>query len=217
MKPRASLLVLSFATALSASAAPLPAEVADLAHEWERIKYQMPKDQRAPALAALAEHAAKNSVAHAGSAPALVWEAIILSSEAGEKGGLGALSLVKKAKQLLEKAEGIEPNALDGSVYTSLGSLYYQVPGWPIGFGNTDKAREYLKRALAANPDGMDANYFYGDFLMEQGDYPGAVTAFEKALSAPARPDRPLGDSGRREETRSKLAEAQKRATSQTR
>lgn len=217
MKPRTPLLVLSLFAALSAMAAPLPPEVADLAHEWERIKYQAPKDQRAAAFVALAERAAKNSAAHSGSAPALIWEAIILASTAGEKGGLGALSLVKKAKQLLDQAEGLDPNALDGSVYTSLGSLYYQVPGWPIGFGNTDKAREYLQKALAANPGGIDANYFYGDFLMEQGDYTGAAQAFEKALAAPARPDRPLGDSGRREETRVKLAEAQKRANGQAR
>jgi tetratricopeptide (TPR) repeat protein len=217
MKLQTVFFALSLTTALSVSAAPLPSEVADLAHDWEKIKYQATPDQRAAAFAALAERAAQNSAAHPGNAPALVWEAIILSSTAGEKGGLGALSLVKKAKQLLEKAEQLDANALDGSVYTSLGSLYYQVPGWPIGFGSTDKAREYLQKALATNPEGIDANYFYGDFLMAQGDFPGAVKAFEKALAAPPRSDRPIGDSGRREEARIKLAEAQKHANGQSR
>lgn len=211
MKLKTTLLFLPIVVALSASAAPLPPEVADLAHEWERIKYQMPKEQRAEAYVALAERAAQASANRPGNAPALVWEAIILASTAGEKGGLGALSLVKKAKQLLETAEKLDPDTLDGSIYTSLGSLYYQVPGWPIGFGNSGKARDYLQKALQVNPDGMDAHYFLGDFLMEQGDYAGAVTAFENALAAPARPDRPLGDAGRREEARVRLAEAQKR------
>ena len=57
---------------------------------------------------------------------------------------------------------------LNGSVYTSLGSLYYQVPGWPIGFGSDKKAESYLKKALAVNPDGMDPNYFYGDFMLQE-------------------------------------------------
>jgi Tfp pilus assembly protein PilF len=81
---------------------------------------------------------------------------------------LGALSLVKQARTNLEKAIEIEPNALQGSAWTSLGALYYQVPGWPIGFGDKDKADEMLKKALAINPDGIDPNYFYGDYLLKE-------------------------------------------------
>ena len=42
------------------------------------------------------------------------------------------------------------------------------MPGWPIGFGDKKKAEEYLKKALAANPDGIDPNFFYGDFLLDK-------------------------------------------------
>ena len=80
-----------------------------------------------------------------------IWLAIALSTDAGINGGLSALGEVKEARRLLESAEKIDPAALDGSIYTSLGSLYYQVPGWPIGFGNDDKAEAYLKQALAIN------------------------------------------------------------------
>lgn len=76
----------------------------------------------------------------------LIWSAIIDSSWAGAKGGLGALSLVKQARSDLEKAISIDPNALQGSAWTSLGALYYQVPGWPIGFGDKNKAEEMLKK-----------------------------------------------------------------------
>lgn len=97
---------------------------------------------------------------------------------------------------------------MGGSAYTSLGSLYYQVPGWPLGFGNDDKAREMLRKGLAVNPDGIDANYFYGHFLLEQGEYADAVPVLEKALAAPARPGRELADQGRRSEIEQALAEA---------
>ena len=63
------------------------------------------------------------------------------------------------------------------------------MPGWPIGFGNDEKARELLDKALALNPDGIDPNYFLGDFLYRKGDYAAARQALDKALKAPARPD----------------------------
>ncbi|MDQ7078414.1 MAG: tetratricopeptide repeat protein [Robiginitomaculum sp.] len=70
------------------------------------------------------------------------------------------------------------------------------------------KARANLKQALAINPDGIDANYFYGDFLLRRKKYDEAIAAFEHALDAPARPNRPIADEGRRKEIEAKLAEA---------
>ena len=205
-------LILTAGLAFSVSVfAAMPQGVEELQHEWARIKYQVPQEKRAAAFEALAQQAEQVSVNNAGKAEPLVWEAIILSSEAGEKGGLGALALVKKAKGLLEQAEKIQPDALHGSIYTSLGSLYYQVPGWPVGFGDDDKARKYLRKALAVNPNGIDPNYFYGDFLMDQKDYKGAINAFEKALAAPARPTRQVADAGRRDEIQAALAKAREK------
>ena len=82
-----------------------------------------------------------------------VWLGIVQSSHAGAKGGLGALGLAKKARASLESALALDPKALDGSAYTSLGTLYYKVPGFPLGFGNKDKAQEFLRNVLAANRD----------------------------------------------------------------
>jgi tetratricopeptide (TPR) repeat protein len=199
---------------LALGAAALPADEASLEAlrplqmRWAEIQYRTPADRQAEAFEALAREARRVSAEHPGRAEPLVWEAIILSTEAGARGGLGALGLVKQARKLLLEAESIDPGVLDGSVYTSLGSLYYQVPGWPLGFGDDDKAREYLRRALAMNPDGIDPNYFYGDFLIEEGQYAEAVQVLEHALEAPARPGRELADSGRREEVRAALAKA---------
>lgn len=135
-----------------------------------------------------------------------VWLAIVKSTYAGVKGGLGALSLAKEAKVLLDDVIAKEPTVLDGSAYTSLGSLYYQVPGWPLGFGDDKKAKELLTKALAINPAGIDPNYFYGDFLLDQGDKVNAKQYFVKALQAPPRPGRETADNGRRAEITAKLA-----------
>jgi len=135
----------------------------------------------------------------------LVWEGIIVSSWAGEKGGLGALGLVKQARALYEQAIRIDGNALDGSAYNSLGVLYYKVPGWPVGFGDKAKARELLQKALAINPKGIDANFFYAEYLLEIRQPEEAVTYLERALQAPARAGRQIADAGRREEARQLL------------
>jgi tetratricopeptide (TPR) repeat protein len=196
-----------FALHSLAAMAEMSPELLALSESWAKIKYQMPEDQRVEALEALNQEAAALVEANVGKAEPLVWQAIILSTTAGEKGGLGALSLVKKAKKLLDRAEALDPEVLNGSVYTSLGSLYYQVPGWPIGFGSDKKAEIYLKKALAVNPDGMDPNYFYVDFLLqEKKNYSEALAAFERALAAPSRKNRPIADAGRREEIKAAMA-----------
>ena len=144
------------------------------------------------------------------SAPYLIWEAIIRSTYAGAKGGLGALDEVKQAKKLLEQAIKMDPTAMHGSAYTSLGSLYYQVPGWPIGFGDDKKAKDMLLKGLSYNPDGIDSNYFYGDYLLAHKNYQQAVVVFEKALKAAPRPGRESADTGRRAEIEAAMIKAKK-------
>lgn len=181
-------------------------EVRALQREWEVIKYRKPAAEQVKAYQALAENAAAVRAKYANRAEPEIWYGIIVASHAGAKGGLGALSLAKDARNALEHALRIDPKALSGSAYTSLGSLYYQVPGWPLGFGDDAKARELLDKALAANPEGIDPNYFLGDYLYRQRDFDGARKALERALKAPARPDRPLADEGRRKEIQELMA-----------
>jgi tetratricopeptide (TPR) repeat protein len=201
-----SIVFTLFALSSFTAFAGMSPELLALSETWAKIKYQLPEDQRVTALEKLNEKAGNLVAENPGEAEPIVWQAIIISTLAGEKGGLGALSLVKEAKKLLERAEAFDPEVLDGSVYTSLGSLYYQVPGWPIGFGNDDKAKSYLKKALAVNPDGMDSNYFYGDFLLQEGEYSQAEVVLKRALVAPSRENRPIADAGRRAEVEAALA-----------
>jgi Tfp pilus assembly protein PilF len=71
------------------------------------------------------------------------------------------------------------------------------VPGFPIGFGDHDKAKQLLQQALKLNPNGIDPNYFYADFLYTEGEYAAALPYLEKAAKAPPRPGREVADKGR--------------------
>lgn len=195
-----------FAASTFASAGELSATVSAVRDRWAEVNYNTPKKQREAAFDALAKQAAAARAAQPKDANAMIWEGIVLSSFAGERGGLGALGLAKQARADFEQAIKLDPNALDGSAYTSLGVLYYSVPGWPVGFGDDKKARELLRKGLQVNPNGIDPNYFLGDFLHNQSDWKGAAAALDKALAAPARPGREVADQGRRKEATALLA-----------
>ena len=172
----------------------------DLARAWAHVNYEI-KDPKAEAAAARslalqAEAAAKKSP---GRAEPLAWQALALLSEADARHNLSSLQLAGHARALLERAAAIDPNCIGpGSIYANLGSLYAEVPGFPVSFGDARKARLYFDKALAAAPGGLDANYFHGDFLYRQGQASQAIQALEKAVQAPARPNRALADRGRK-------------------
>ena len=199
--------------ALPLARAAVDDDVRMLQREWEEIKYRKPKAEQEKAFEALAQTAGSVRARYSERAEAEIWYGIIVSTYAGVKGGLGALSLAKDARRAFEHALTIDPKALDGSAYTSLGSLYYQVPGWPVGFGDDKKAREMLELALKLNPDGIDPNYFYGDFLYRKGDFANARKTLEHALKAPPRPERPLADEGRRKEIEELLAKIREKSS----
>jgi tetratricopeptide (TPR) repeat protein len=172
----------------------------DLQDKWAIANYQTGDERVEAAFTTLIKDADAAVAAHPQDADFYIWQGIIKSSYAGKAGGIGALAYVKAAKASLEKAIEIDGAALNGSAYTSLGALYYQVPGWPIAFGDNDKAREFLEKGLAINPDGIDSNYFYGDFLFQQKEYRKAEEAMKKAQKAAPRPGRALADEGRQKE-----------------
>ncbi|KQZ91490.1 tetratricopeptide repeat protein [Pseudomonas sp. Root562] len=183
----------------------------DIQQSWAHIQYEVPEGQRTAAFEKLAAQASRFTQERQSVAEAWIWSGIVTSSWAGAQGGLGALGKVKEAKADLEKALAIDPKALQGSAYTSLGALYDRVPGWPIGFGDSDKAGEFLELALRMNPNGIDSLYFWGDHLYRQKRYVEARAALQKALLAAPRPGRETADAGRRKEIEALLVDVNKK------
>ncbi|HWL27898.1 MAG TPA: hypothetical protein VNQ97_03225 [Burkholderiaceae bacterium] len=200
----ASALV-SFAAIAQPAPGDLDQGIRRLQNEWAIAQYKTPVNQRVERFEALSNEAHRLTTRYAARPEPHTWEGIILSSWAAAKGGLGALSLAKRAKAEYETAIRIDSNSLDGSAVNSLGVLYYKVPGWPVGFGDNKKAETLLRQALAINPDGIDPNFFYGDFLAYRNRKSEAIPYLEKALKAPSRPGREVADEGRRDEARTLL------------
>lgn len=184
--------------------------LADIQKRWAEIQYQLPEKQRAAEFEKLAAQSGAFTRSAPQAAEAWIWHGIVTSSWAGAEGGLGALGKVKDARAALERAIQLDPQALQGSAYTSLGALYDRVPGWPVSFGDEDKADQLLRKALQINPTGIDSLYFWGDHLNRQGHPEQAREALLKAKAAAPRPGRELADQGRRQEIDALLQEIQK-------
>ncbi len=182
-------------------------EVKAINDSWAHIAYEVKgSSTQTKDLDRLAKQAAALVQKYPGKAEPLLWDGIVTSEQANRANIFHKLGLAKKARDLIAKAYAIDPKAADGGAAMSLGVLYYKVPGSPIGFGDDAKANTLLKQALAIDPNGLDANYFYGDFLLDQGQKALARQFLEKALKAPHDPMRPVWDAGRRREVQALLA-----------
>jgi tetratricopeptide (TPR) repeat protein len=211
-----SLLVAGMFTApLTASADEVTDAVHQLQLDWGIANYQTAEDKKEDAFKVLVDKAAALTAKYPQRAEPKIWEAIIRAGYAGAMGGLSslfnAMPQMKQGRDLLLEAEKIDANAMNGSIYTTLGSFYYMVPGGFIGFGDDDKAEEYLAKALQIAPNDMDANYFNGDYWLDQNKYEKAIPYFEKVLSLPDVAARPVYSKGRKAEASDKLAIAKKK------
>jgi tetratricopeptide (TPR) repeat protein len=197
-------------TALASNNKAMDADIHSVELQWEHIKFDEDgSPNQFGHIDTLAKFAAGLAEKYPGRVEPLIWEGIVTSEEAGMAGTLSALGYAKAAKAVLEEAYAKDPAALDAGAPTSLGVLYSRVPGWPIGFGDNEKARQLLAQAVSLAPNGMDANYFYADFLMGQREYAAAYKVLQHALSLPPQKNRPLWDKNRRTVIRELMAKAE--------
>ncbi|MFC0684866.1 tetratricopeptide repeat protein [Novosphingobium clariflavum] len=208
--------LMSFLFAPVAVAAMPVAAHADLASDvkavndgWAHITYEVQgSSTQTKALDQLAHQAAVIVARYPGRAEPLLWQGIITSEQANRANFFHKLGLATQARDLIARAYAIDPRAAQGGAALSLGVLYYKVPGSPLAWGDDDKAARLLKQALSVDPNGLDSNYFYGDYLLKQGDKAGARAYLQKALRAPHDAARPVWDAGRRREVRALLGKA---------
>ena len=200
----AAIMIVARPAGVSAAGTPaLNADILHVALDWEHIKFGVENaDEQEKEMAALAERAGKLVQQYPNQPEPTIWQGILISEQASmaneNSSPVRALRLAMRARDILVEAEKADPVALDAGAPTSLGVLYYRVPGFPLGFGDKTKARHLLEEATANAPSGLDANYFYGDFLFQQKQYPEAAIVLKHALTLPAHPERPIWDRSRR-------------------
>lgn len=190
-------------TSSAAEDSGINAAILQLALNWEHIKFEViDKNTQETQMAALSDRAGSIVQQYPGRPEAAIWQAILISEQASMASENGspfkALGFAKHAREILEPIAKQYPTVLDAGAPTSLGVLYSRVPGFPIAFGDKAKAKSLLQEAVKYAPDGLDANYFYGDLLFTEHEYPAAEQVFKHAVALPPHPERPIWDKSRR-------------------
>ena len=170
--------------ARSALADTMQDRVSQIEESWADTTAVEPTPERKNVFLQLAEDISDVVTAFPGQAEPLILKSAILLTMAEDASSFVALGLVKQAKNLLSLAIDINPEAREGSALVTMGVLYYKVPGWPIAFGDNNEAEAYLLKALEVNPNGVTSNYFYAEFLIEQGKDELALNYLNKAIDA---------------------------------
>jgi tetratricopeptide (TPR) repeat protein len=185
----------------------MDAELGEIDLDWATIKYLVPDQaEQLKRFDALAQKTARIVEKYPDRAEPLLWEGVVTYEESRLGGVLREHRLTESARSLFKRAEDIDPRILHGAVILYLGIVYYQEPGFPLGFGDDKKASHYLQLANDMNPEGLDAAYFYGAFLRDKGNNVEATIVLARALESPPDPDRPVWDAGRRAEIKAILA-----------
>ena len=211
----ATVLLVALSVYAQASETPsLKSELLRLAHDWEHVKLQVSdRDDQERQMASLAQRAGQIAKQYENVPDPIVWIGIITSEQASIANDNGspikALELAKRARDILEEVEKTNPETMDAGAPTTLGVLYDRVPGLPIGFGDKARARYYLQEAIRSAPNGLDANFFYGDFLYKHGEQSEAVRILERALTLPELSNRPIWDKSLRAAIQHILSEIQ--------
>jgi Tfp pilus assembly protein PilF len=179
--------------------------------EWASIYYAAPKSQKGAAYLRLLDQTASLVKQYPNAAEPIFWQAVLKATNAEQQDAFSALAAINEARGLLIKAINIDPKTMGGSAYVTLGTLYYMAPVWPVSFGDADAAKQMLQTALKINPDGIDTNYFYGEFLMRHNKPKEAAYYFEKAVAAPSRSEQLYADNQLKAEAQRALKNTQER------
>jgi tetratricopeptide (TPR) repeat protein len=176
-----------------------------LRRDWAMAAYRTPASQQQAAFESLVERGRAAAERFPQRAEPHIMHGVALSFLAGIKGGLPAWQLIKRARTEFERAIAIDPRALNGAALYQLGELYYRVPGWPVGFGDPERAEALMKQAIAVDPTGVAPRLYYAGFLIDRKRTDEARRQLELALQAPPRPGDPIADAGRRADARALL------------
>lgn len=182
--------------------------------EWASIYYSTPKQHQGAAYNRLLDKTINLSRQFPGNAEPFIWEAIVKATNADHQDPVSALEAVHEARDLLLKAIRINPQAMNGAAYVTLGTLYYMTPKWPIAFGDDATAKKMLQTALKINPNGIDSNYFYANYLLLNDNLKEAEKYYERAIAVPARTEQLYADNQLKEEAKLALKQTRERKIS---
>lgn len=186
-------------------------EINNIESQWARIYYDQNTSQKRAGYPMLLKKIQELSKRNPEAIEPMIWEALVIATNAEFESPFTALDSINTAKTILERTIQQNPNSLDGAAFVILGTLYYLTPGWPISFGDHDRAELLLKKGLEINPKSIDSNYFYADYLLTKNKIIEAQRYFRFAINNPSRPEQLYADEQLKKEAVIALKNTQQR------
>jgi tetratricopeptide (TPR) repeat protein len=185
-----------------------------IAQGWDEVRHKIRDEpSQIAALGALAADVNILAQRYPSDRRIRVWQGIVLAGQADVSNWADALRFAEQARRLLLAAEH---DCLDQTTAVqleiALGAIYDKAPGFPISFGDSTEAERHFRSAIAGDPDGLESNYYYADFLVRRHRYGEAKAMLQRALQAASREGREIGDNGVREDAAELLAFLGRRA-----
>lgn len=169
-------------------------EINNIESQWAVIYYEQNIEQKRKAYPLLIKRIHKLSKKYPEAVEPMIWEALVIATNAEFENPFKALESIDIAKKILEQSIQLDPESLDGAAFVILGTIFYSTPGWPISFGDYNRAEELLKKGIEINPNSIDSNYFYASYLLLKNNVSEAQKFFKLALKAPNRPEQLYAD-----------------------
>lgn len=178
----------------------------EMENEWAKTRYQTDIRNRIQEFTALLVALNNAPLSCLNTPEYQIIAAMIKGSMAKQQSRLKAIKQVKQIKRHLDKAIKKSPSAMSGLGWTLLGLLYDKSPGWPFSIGDDEKAEQAYLKGLEYNPDGIDANFYYGDFLRRKGRIKEARKYLSKASQSKPRAEIDLAYQGRMKDVQRSLS-----------
>jgi tetratricopeptide (TPR) repeat protein len=181
-------------------------EMTAIIRDYDAASYDTTgSEARAKAFERVVNRAANLAKQYPGRAEPIVWQGQSKAAQSAEERSLGK---AKDARKILEAAVAITPNAYAIEAYSTLGSMYANIPGFPISFGDKKKARECYQKALAINPSSIGANLGFANLLFKQDEYADVIKYATASLNGTPRPGREKADKAARTNAENLIAKA---------
>lgn len=158
------------------------------AYEWVG-RYAAPADQgelfaTAVAYAERAVEAAPDGV------NGRYWYALTIGRLGETRGILRSLSAAGEMRRELEIVLELAPD--HAGAHFALGMLYYKLPGWPLSFGDNNRALEYMTAAVELAPDNTTYRLGLAELLLDMRRRDDAIALLEAVIEMPLTPDEPV-------------------------
>ena len=163
-----------------------PEAIAELARlEYANAEVETEKNKRIELYKGCISTADKALAINADEIGALYWKAAAIGKLSEESGIINALRMTRPMEQLFLRVIALDEKYDNAGAHKALGRMYYKLPGFPISFGNKEKALFHLYKAHALFPDDIITRAFYAEVLLDLGRVQEARKHAEFILGTP--------------------------------